>query len=286
MATVQTWRGVPHKYTLKEALDIGPLALQKLDTQERAELAQFLHNQFNLRVNSYLRTSTVTIPFAFTKLTRDYYEETMVDGRPLSVASRVGIGLDENVVITKGRNRMLNPSIASNYQPHNALISYIIMHQNFFKAKTSTLTGWRDYGLKEDIRLFGTKTVRRRVAYIDENGKRRYEYRDIEMPKYRLTDDERRMFWRVYEEIRRTGWTSINEYSSEEQQEFAAVWMSGQFDHTDIERAYQFVLDKLDKRPRFLREKQSGLNPDDDPFTNPRGHVSERKEAIDDEFVW
>lgn len=284
MATYIRWKSIPNKWTLKEATEIGTFAILKMNTQERAELAQFLHNQFNLRANTFVRANS--IPYAFTKIGQDYYKEITVDGHPLSIASRMGIELDDNVVVYNGRYRTLNPALAEKSNPQNALISYIILHQDFFRAKSSTVTGWREIGKKENMRLFGTVERTRRVQYIDENGKRRYRYETFDVPKYEMAEAERRAFWSVYEEARKTPWISINDYSSDSQREFARVWMKGNFNHTDFESALKAVEEILDKRPRFLREKAVGLNPDDDPFMSRRVPEYEEDKDTGSDYEW
>lgn len=284
MATIEKWKSIPHRYTLKEAMEIGPFTIRKMSTPERAELAQFLHNQFNLRANTFVRANSV--PYAFTKIGQDYYTETKIDGRPMSLAIRMGIDLDDNVVVRQGKYRALNPNLAVKTNPQNALISYIILHQDFFRAKSSTVTGWREIGRNENLRLFGASLKTRRVSYVDENGKRRYRYETFEVPKYEMTEAERRTFWKVYEEIRKTSWTSINDYSSDSQQEFARIWLSGNFDHLDVEKAYAAMLAQLDARPRFIKELAPNADPDSDPFTSRRDPEYERNEDTGDEFVW
>lgn len=62
----------------------------------------------------------------------------------------------------------------------NQLLLEVVQLQQFFEAKTSTVEGIRKVNYEQDVRLFG-KT---------EKG----------APRNRLTNDERRMYWDLYDE--------------------------------------------------------------------------------------
>lgn len=244
MATI-SWKSTGRKWNLEAATNVGLLTIMKMKTEERAELAQFLRNQFNTRVNSFIRANTVG--YAVSKLVEDM----------ANVSEKLGVDLDpfDPVVVAKGRRRYLSPAFADRKNPQNALASYITMMQDFFKSKSSTVKGWREIGKEQDERIFGLVT---RVIPGREYKKRqniKYETR----LKYEMTDAERIMFWKVYRDIQKTGWTSINDYSSGSQRIFGTKWMSGDFNHLDFEEAYARMVDMLNEKPASIEEHAPGI---------------------------
>ncbi len=240
-----SWKSTGQKWNLEAATHVGLAQLMKMNTQERAELAQFLRNQFNTRVNSFVRANTVG--YAVSKLVED-----MAD-----VSGKLNINLDpfEPVVIQRGRRRVLSPVFSDRKNPQNALASYITMMQDFFKAKSSTVKGWKEIGKEQDERIFGlvTKVIPGREF------KKKQNIKYVTRLKYEMTDAERIMFWKVYRDIAKTGWTGINDYSSDSQRLFGTKWMSGDFNHLDFEEAYARMVDMLNARPQSLEEHAPGI---------------------------
>lgn len=243
-----SWKSTGRKWNLEAASHVGLLELMKMSTQERAELAQFLRNQFNTRVNSFVRANT--IGYAVSKLVEDM----------ANVSDKLNINLDpfEPVVIARGRKRILAPAFADRKNPQNALASYITMMQDFFKSKSATVKGWKEIGAEQDARIFGlvTKVIPGREY------KKKQNIKFVTNLRYEMTDAERVMFWKVYRDITKTGWTSINDYSSDSQRLFGTKWMSGDFNHLDFEEAYARMVDMLNARPTSLEEHTPGIKGD------------------------
>lgn len=240
------------RWTLKSATSLPLIELMKMDTRERAELAQFLHNQFQLRVNSFVRAGTVS--YALNKIYQDVEK----------VNEKLGfsLDLDANVVTSKRGMRVLSTEFAERKNPQNALASYISLLQGFFSWKSSTVKGWREIGEKEDKRIFGVNTVRAYRYEIGADGKRHRIYYDKEVgPKYQMTDAERIQFWRVYEDLYKTGWTNLT-YSSESQREFGSLWMKGKLSVSSFEDAYSHMEAMLSAVPDKIEEHAPNVQGD------------------------
>lgn len=238
-----SWRGSGRKWTLKAALAVGPIELVRMDTRERAELANFLRNQFQLRMSTFRRAGVTG--YAEVKL-RD-------DMEGLNKKFNLHMSPDMRIMTRKGRERYLDPEFARRKNPQNALATYVTLMQDFFTAKSSTVKGWRAIGEAQDRRLFGETT--REVPVRGKKGVVRY----VSELNYRMTDQERINFWKVYREVYRTGWTSINSYSSNDQREFASKWMSGTFNRLDLEAAMVRMLEAFSTRPDIIEEHPAGV---------------------------
>ncbi len=243
------WKGAD-KWNLKSAQGVGTLALLKMPMQQKAELAQFYYNQFNLRVNTY---TPAEIPYAFTQLLRNF--DRMQKSDKLTPLQRA-ITLDEPVVISLGRYRELNYPFSEMENPNASLNSYIRRMQNFFDAKTSTVKGWREAAKEQDILLFGAEKGKKYHYEKDENGKRHRVY--DEAPKYNLSDTERRMLWEIINLAKDAGWLNRFGYDSgQAHKELAGLWMKGAFNNISDElgAAYNRILtiirDKEEKRGMF-----------------------------------
>lgn len=246
------WKGAA-KWNLKSAQGVGTFALLKMNMREKAELAQFYYNQFNLRVNTY---TPAELPFAFTQLLHNF--DRMQKSDKLTSLQR-SITLDEPVVIAKGRYRELNFPFSEMENPNASLNSYIRRMQNFFDAKTSTVAGWREVAKAQDISLFGADKGKKYHYEKGEDGKRHRVYEQI--PKYTLTDDERRKIWQVINLAKDAGWLNRFGYDSgQAHKELAGLWMTGAFNDIDdvledIDAAYNKILvimkDKEEKRGMF-----------------------------------
>ena len=71
MATLR-WKPLKSRWTLAKALAVGTMELNRMNTPERAELAQFLRNQFSTRLRTF--TKAGTLGYAATKLVDDMTE--------------------------------------------------------------------------------------------------------------------------------------------------------------------------------------------------------------------
>lgn len=246
------WKGAP-KWNLKSAQGLGTIDLLKLPLREKAELAQFYYNQFNLRVNTY---NPAEIPYAFTELLHNF--DKMQKSEYLSPLQRE-ISIDNPIVIRQGRYRTLNYPFSEMTNPNASLNSYIRRMQNFFDAKTSTLSGWREVAQAQDIALFGSERGKRYHYITDENGKRHRVYEQV--PIHRLTDDDRRKLWKIIDLAKDAGWLNRFGYDSgQAHKELAGLWLNGTFSDIknvldDIDAAYVKMLhiieDKEKERGRF-----------------------------------
>lgn len=88
----------------------------------------------------------------------------------------------------------------------NKLLIEFFRYSEFFNSKTSTATGIKEIELEQDKRLFG----------VDVNGK----------PNKRMTSDERRLYWDVYNEFIRQNPGFKQLYSSEQVQEVFGDFVS------------------------------------------------------------
>ena len=213
------WRPLKAKWTLAKALAVDPLQLKSMATPQKAELAQFLHSQFSARLSQFTRAGTVG--YAVAKLAEDMdfsSKKMLMDMNPF-----------DNIVTTRGKNRVLARAYANRKNPQNALSTYITLMQDFFSSKSSTVKGWRSIGYEQDKRIFGEVKVGRKKVL-----------------KYQMTDAERINFWRVYKELYKTDWIPITSYSSESQREVGQLWVSGDFNKLDFDEAYAKLAELLD----------------------------------------
>lgn len=69
----------------------------------------------------------------------------------------------------------------------NQLLNEWVRYADFFNAKTSSLKGIKEVNLRQDIAIFGEK----------EGGEE-----GNPIPIYRMSEDERKEYWRLYDEFR------------------------------------------------------------------------------------
>ncbi len=244
---MERWKSTGKKWNLKEAqaLDIHEIA--KMSLPEKAELAQFYRNQFQLRANTFVKA--LVVPYAFSKMYKDYEE---IANSPKISDVRKAINPDTTVVISNGRYRELSPEFDALPKPGYYLTNYIHRFQSFFNAKSSTVKGWEEISRQQDTELFGADYIqKRKYTYVtDENGKRRrielqgpfFEIR----PKNRLTDVERVKFWSIVDEAKRAGWLNKFGYSSEQMhRQIATLWTNSIFSTKDIDDAYDTIYNLL-----------------------------------------
>ena len=239
------WKRAGKKWTLKEALSVGPIRLRGMKTEERAELAQFLKSQFTLRLNQF--TKAGTIGYAVHKLAKDMEH----------VSAKLGMKMDPfmNVVTRKGKTRVLAANFAERKNPQNALATYITLMQDFFTAKSSTVRGWREIGENQDRQLFGEITTIKPGRLFKKKQNLIYE----KQIAYRMTDAERITFWTVYDMLRKTRWTPLTQkYAAGGQKDFSTLWMTGSFDKRDIEAAYAEMSRLMQGQLDHIEEHKSG----------------------------
>lgn len=244
MATVK-WKRAGKKWTLKEALSVGTIRLRGMNTEERAELAQFLKSQFSLRLSQF--TKSGTIGYAVHKLAKDMEY----------VATKMGMKMDPfmNVVTSKGKSRMLAENFASRKNPQNALATYITLMQDFFTAKSSTVRGWREIGENQDRELFGEITTIKPGRLFKKKQNLIYE----KQIAYRMTDAERITFWSVYDMLRKTRWTPLTQkYAAGGQKDFSSMWMTGSFNKKDIDDAYAEMTRLMAGQLDHIEEHRAG----------------------------
>ena len=250
------WKGVGRRWTLKSAQKLNIFDIAKMSTQAKAELAQFYYRQLNLRTNSFVRANV--IPYAFTKLYRDF---NRVQTSSMTSHDQKLLTLDEPVVVPNGKYRQLSENFANMRNPDAQLRNYIMRMQSFFGAKTSSVKGWREVSEEQDRSLFGVEAVSKGDKYgyiIDpETGKRKRVPKFgpfIEIrPKYRLNDDERRKLWEIIDLAKDAGWLNVYGYDSDQaHRQIASMFINGEFEVNDIDRAYHQILEKISDRQQGL----------------------------------
>ena len=266
------WKKAGRRWKLADAQKVGTLSLAAMNLREKAELAQFYYNQFNLRVNNY---NPGEIPFAFTNLL-ETFDKASKSNRLTDLQRQ--ISLDTPIVVQKGKKRVLNYPFSEMDNPNASLNSYIRRMQSFFDAKTSTTAGWREVSSAQDIMLFGGHRTGKYHYEKDENGKRHRVYEIA--ANNRLTDNERRQLWRIIEQAKDAGWLNRFGYESgQTHRELASLWLTGDLRIDDIEiaeeRIRQIMDDKEAKRGRFADVTQ-GIEGNPIPHNVERGDNLER----------
>lgn len=234
----ETWRRPSKRWTLNEAVSVDTVDVMRMSTAERAELAEYLRQQFIRRRGQFQRAGLNS--FAFTKLEDDINlvrRSDKINGTIWNVTDRY---FDEPIIFrySNGESELMT-NWAYLQRPANSLASYISVLQDFFQAKSSTVRGWKEITAEQDARLFGVKTKRRRRVTNSDGKTYHYEYVDVyENPTRRMTDAERMQFWRLMRQYRESAWDKEHGYSSESQRELAAYITSGQISLTeDLEEA-------------------------------------------------
>lgn len=223
-----TRKQIQHKWTMKDALDIHGMELQRLKLPERAELANFLQGQFRKRVASFRRAKNYSNPYAYLKLMEDF--------EALKQDENYQFDFNSPILQTRGRNRMLSSEYASLSNPAARLMTYIVNMQEFFRSKSSTVSGWRDIIRNESMKLFGYKT------YKTKRGERI-------VLNHLMTEEERIHFWRLYEELRKSGSVAIYDSESMRSTGFTRIWQEkqsrGEWDYDDLTSMMNQMLDSM-----------------------------------------
>ena len=271
------WKGRGKKWTLAKAqeLDTSSIAFAKMTVQEKAELAQFYYNQFNLRVESYAKA--LTVPYAFSHLMESFKKQK--DSVNLTDLQR-SVSLENPVVVPKGKYRTLNYPFSEMKSPVASLNSYIRRMQSFFEAKTSTVKGWRDVGNQQDVSLFGGYLTGKYHYEKDDNGKRHRVYEVV--AKESLSDADRVKLWSIIDLAKDAGWYNRFGYDSgQAHKDIAQLWQSGNWNVNDIDEAYNKILDILEvqKEDREYYLKKARYNTDIE--LNPTKEAGERGDNLD-----
>lgn len=162
------------------------------------------------------------------------------------------------------RTRQLSQQWQDTAYTHQRLVQYISLLQGFLQSKTGTVEGWKKYTLEQDKYLFGKKG--RGAAY-------------------RMTDEERRTFFQVWEELKVRGWSPVSDYYSLTTSGFAKVWQEDRtFSHTNLEEAFQRMNRDFGSMLERLRENRPAADGGEgSPFPPADGLDGD---GLDDEFHW
>ena len=191
--------------------------IDKMSLPELADLSQYLYSQFQRRVAEGKKAGIM--PFGITKLYDDYakrYEDIIdVNGKKMSIGEFLGIDLDKPITrMTKG-NYSLNEPYASMRYVRQQLEAYINSMLNFFSWKSSTVAGWEKIQLEQDFRLFGGQQEGKGLYYYVKDpstGKRRLI---VNQPVKRLTESQRKAFWKAIDELRKRSTNVLDHEHSE-----------------------------------------------------------------------
>lgn len=262
-----TSKSVPHKWTLEEASKLTFFQINKMRVPERAELANYLQNQLRLRVMSYNRAKTYNHPFAYEKLQKDFKE--------LIEASDYNFDFNAPVLKVQGRKRMLSDEYAALSNPGARLLSYITQLQDFFASKSSTVAGWKDVIRNESMKLFGYK------EYKTKKGSRI-------VLNHLMTEEEREYFWKLYEEIRKSGKVAFTSYVSESMKVtgFLRIWREkqakGEWDYNDLTGMMNQMLQSMKESGTPVRDFPEHVQGrKHDPF-----HPEDEEDEDSIEFKW
>lgn len=259
-------KSIQNKWTLDSALNLDINDIRKMKISERAELAQFLQNSVNTRVRSYSRAKKYNHPYAYQKMQENF--------RELMEISDYQFDFNSPIVEGKGKKRYLSKAYATLAFPSSRIISYIVQARNFLSAKSSTVSGWRQIIHDESMKLFGYKTIHsKRGDYIRLN--------------YLMTEDERAAFWKLYEELKKSG--SVTMYDSESMRStgFTRIWREkqsrGEWNYNDLTSMMNTMLEEMRKSGTPVRdivEHKPGITQD------PTARDDADEEDSDVEFRW
>lgn len=258
-------KDIQKKWTLKSAMDVSFLQIARMKLPELAEYAQFMQNQLKLRVRSYSRAKAYNHPFAYEKLMRDFKE--------LNEKAGYEFDFNSSIVNSAGRTRFLSDTYAALNNPIAKLRSYVVQLQDFFEAKSSTVSGWRDIIRNESMKLFGYK------EYNTKNGTR------IRL-NYLMSEREREAFWKLYEELKKSAKVAIYDSESMRSTGFTRIWRTlqakGEWNYDDLTSMMNRMLEEMRNSgvpvrdiPEHVPRKKS------DPFPQDQG-----EEEDFEEFQW
>lgn len=253
------------KWTLKEAMNVSFMQINRMKLPERAELANFMQTQLKRRVATYRRAKGYNHPYAYTKLQEGFSELNNISGYEFDFNSPI--------IKSSGRKHMLSNAYMSLDNPNAKLLSYITQMQDFFAAKSSTVKGWRDIIRNESMQLFGYK------EYKTKRGSRI-------VLNHLMSEEERIMFWKLYEEIRKSGKTTIYDSDAMRETGFTRIWQeklkANEWDFDDLTGMMNEMLTSLRNNGIPIRDFEEHIpGKKKDPF-------QQEEESGDDSniFVW
>lgn len=259
-------KSIQNKWTLKAALKLDTDVIRKMKLPERAELAQFLQNAVNNRIRSYSRAKSYNHPYAYQKLQEDFQ----------TLANEEGYQFDFNkpIVMGSSKNRYLTKEYADLPFPSSRIMSYIIQARNFLNAKSSTVSGWKAIIRNESMKLFGYRTIHsKRGDYVRLN--------------YLMTEDERTAFWKLYEELKKSGSVAIYDSESMRSSGFTRIWREkqsrGEWNYNDLTSMMGIMIEEMRKSGMPVRdivEHKPGTVQD------PTARDLAEEEDSDAEFRW
>ena len=195
MAAPMQWKQT-RKWTLSAAKNLTWVEIGAMTIQEQADLAQFYYQKFNARLNEVWRKGIdsreqkVNMPLPMEDLLNHFErmkdQYISVNGETMSLADYIGFTPMTPITVGKNGMRQFNPAFADIVNKTNGLYAYISAMQHYFDSKTGTYAGWNAYTRKQDAMLFGSYSI---------SGN----------PRHRMTNDERRAFWKMFNEARAMG---------------------------------------------------------------------------------
>lgn len=212
------------KWTMREVSELSFTDLTKMKLPERADLAQYLTEQYRRRVKESMRTGE--IPFGLEKLRRNYAEPSVYNstGEQLeSLSDRYGYSIGDNITKNVNGMTMLAQPFQKFSYPNQHLLGYISMMITGLGWKSSTLAGWKKIKKRQDIMLFG--------GHYEMQGNRK-----VFVPNQTMDYDKRTMFWNAVDELRKRGSTALDYEHSEplKEADFTTFFSEGKVDWNDL----------------------------------------------------
>lgn len=175
MKYIPSWKPT-QKWTMKKAQAVKLEDILKMKVEEKADLAAYYQKMFERRYKEAIEKDVM--PFGIEKLEKDFK----------TFGAKYGVTLWDRVVSGSVHHRVTDSWQQIPYLS-NVLNSYISTMQDFFTWKTSSTAGWMKVRNKESGELFGWKME------MQPNGRRK------KIPRYLMSDAERRTFWKLYHEL-------------------------------------------------------------------------------------
>lgn len=191
--------------------------IDEMSLPELADLSQYMYSQFQRRVKEAKKAGVM--PYGIQKLYDDYakrYEDIIdVNGQQMSIGEYLGIELDKPITVMKKGNYSLAEPYASMRYARQQLEAYVNSMLNFFSWKSGTVAGWEQIQLQQDYRLFGGEQEGKGLYYYvtdPSTGKRK---RMVNTPRKRMSESQRKAFWRAIDELRKRSTNALDYEHSE-----------------------------------------------------------------------
>lgn len=212
------------KWTMSEVRNLSFSDLSKMKLPERADLAQYLTEQYRRRVRESMKAGEM--PYGLEKLRKNYSEPSVFDstGEHLeSLSDRYGYSIGDNITRRVKGMTMLTQPLQKFSHPNQHLLGYISMMITGLKWESSTLAGWEKIKSRQDIMLFG--------GHYEMQGKRK-----VFVPNQTMDYDTRTMFWRAIDELRKRGSTALDYEHSDPltDTDFTTFFSEGKVDWSDL----------------------------------------------------